>query len=178
MRPSLDVAVGYLEHGPPHVTDVADVAVVVPLLLASGYHARIDLPAQAPTAHITPALGPDERLTDALVARLREVDYDGASSVVLAAAGSSDDRALAEVRQAARSLAGRLGVEVTAAFVSAGSPRIAEVQPRVVASYLLAPGAFQDDVERCGADLVSAPIGDHPSVAEVVLARYDAALSG
>ena len=177
LRPGLEVRVGYLEYGPPSVADVAADGVLVPLLLASGFHVLTDLPAQAPGATVSSAVGPDERLAVAVRDRLLEAGYDGRSPVVLAAAGSSDERALADVRTAARQLAALLGVEVTSAFVSAGSPRLAEAiaatPNAVLASYLVAPGAFHDAVVATGADVVSGPIGDHPTVAEVVLSRYD-----
>jgi sirohydrochlorin ferrochelatase len=70
-------------------------------------------------------------------------------------------------------LAAYLGVEVGAAYVAAGEPRLAELKPAVVASYLLAPGVFHDAAASCGAGVVSAPLGDHPAVADVVVARYD-----
>ncbi|MBV9292006.1 MAG: sirohydrochlorin chelatase [Frankiales bacterium] len=175
LRDGLDVAVGYLEHGPPDLRDVCgDGDVVVPLLLSRGYHALVDIPAQVPGARVADAVGPDARLVDALVDRLAEAGYDGTSAVVLAAAGSSDPGALDDVRLAAAQLADRLGVDVTAAFVSAGSPRLEDLdEPTVVASYLVAPGAFHDAMLRCGAAVVSAPIGDHPALAETLLARYD-----
>jgi sirohydrochlorin ferrochelatase len=182
LRPLLEVRVGYLEHGPPAVGDVAADGVLVPLLLASGYHVLRDLPAQAPGAVVSAPVGPDERLATALADRLREAGYDEPSPVVLAAAGSSDDRALDDVRIAARQLADLLGVEVAAAFVSAGSPRVAEAiaatPAAAVASYLVAPGAFHDAVVATGASVVSAPIGDHPLVADVVLDRYDQCVLG
>jgi sirohydrochlorin ferrochelatase len=175
LRPGLDVRVGYLEHCPPTIDDVTDnTCVVVPLLLASGYHVRIDVPAQAPSALLADAVGPDSVLAEALSDRLGEVGYDGRSPVVLAAAGSSDKRALDDVQLMAGHLNRRLGVDVTTAFVSAGSPRLSEVSPRVVSSYLLAPGRFHDAVVAVGAAVTSAPIGAHPAVAQIVLARYDA----
>jgi sirohydrochlorin ferrochelatase len=176
LRPEVDVRVGFLEHGPPHVSDVlTGDCVVVPLLLSSGYHVLVDLPAQAPGARVAAAIGPDGRLVAALADRLQEAGYDGASPVVLAAAGSADERALADVRSTASLLAERLGVDVTAAFVSAGSPRIADAGARVVASYLIAPGSFHDVLGGLGAAVVSAPLGDHPAVAEIVLDRYESA---
>ena len=178
LRPGIDVRIGYLDHGPPSIADVTDeTSVVVPLLLASGYHVRIDVPAQAPSAVVTSAVGPDPRLAQALADRLTEAGYDGRSPVALAAAGSSDARALDDVRAMAAQLADLLGVAVSTAFVSAGSPQLSEVRPRVVASYLLAPGAFHDAVTVVGADVVSEPIGDHPAVADIVLSRYDATLA-
>lgn len=179
LRPGLDVVIGYLEHGPPHLTDVVTGdAVVVPLLLSAGYHVRVDLPRQAPTADVTAAVGPDPRLASALAERLAEAGYAGNEAVVLAAAGSADQRALADVHVAAAQLAQVLGVPVTAAFVSAGEPRLANLRPSVVASYLLAPGAFHDAVRATGASVVAGPIGAHPAVAGIVLDRYDAQVPG
>jgi sirohydrochlorin ferrochelatase len=107
---------------------------------------------------------------------LAEAGWDGRTPVVLAGAGSSDARALDDVRVMAGQLANQLGVAVTTGFVASGSPQLSELQPRVVASYLLAPGVFQDAVAGAGADVVSEPIGDHPAVAEIVLLRYDDAV--
>ena len=50
----------------------------------------------------------------------------------------------------------------------------------IVASYLLAPGYFQDLAERAGADVVTPPllVADEPvppELVEIVLERYDAA---
>lgn len=167
---------GYLDHGPPSIADVADEScVVVPLLLAGGYHVRVDIPVQATGCVITDAVGPDPLLATALADRLREAGYDGNHPVVVAAAGSSDERALDDVRMMAGYLTELLGIEAAPAFVSAGSPRLNDVGARVVASYLLAPGAFHDAVTDSGAGVISAPIGDHKVVADLVLARYDAA---
>jgi sirohydrochlorin ferrochelatase len=181
--PGLEVRVGLLDHGPPAVTDVVEPGcVVVPMLLAGGYHVRFDLPAQAPGATLTAPLGPDPLLAVALADRLGEAGYDGGAPVTLAAAGSGDSAAVADVHRAAGHLAERLGVQVRAAFVTAAEPRLAAVRPRegpwVVASYLLAPGVFAEQVAGCGADVVSAPIGAHPAVAEIVLGRYAAHTPG
>jgi sirohydrochlorin ferrochelatase len=174
-RPELDVTVGYLDHGPPSITDAVDADCIgVPLLLTSGYHVRVDLPAQSTNATVAKAIGPDPALAQALAGRLGEAGYDDRSPVVLAAAGSSDDRALDDVRAMASHLAELLDVEVTAAFVASGSPRLDETRARAVSSYLLAPGAFHDAVRASGAHVVSAPLGAHPVVADLVLARYDA----
>jgi sirohydrochlorin ferrochelatase len=47
----------------------------------------------------------------------------------------------------------------------------------VVASYLLAPGFFHDQLAKAGADLVTAPLLPSPVLAEIALERYDAALA-
>ena len=170
--PRIDVRVAYLEHGPPLVADVATPgAVAVPLLLSAGYHARVDLPMQAPGARVTPAVGPDARLAAVLANRLREAGYDG-GEVTLAAAGSADPRSLADVETAAGQLAALLGERVRAAYVSAGEPRLSQLRPHAVACYLLAPGSFADAVAACGAPVVAQPLGAHPVLAEIALDRY------
>src|SRR3954454_24919309 len=147
--PDIDVRIGYLEHGPPHVADVVEpAAVVVPLLLTSGYHVRVDLPAQAADvlvtdalvtdALVTRALGPDPRIAAALAQRLREAGYDG-GPVTLAAAGGAEQRALDDRARAAGAGAAGLREPVATAYVSAGQPRLDDVAPRNVSTYLLAP---------------------------------------
>jgi uroporphyrin-III C-methyltransferase / precorrin-2 dehydrogenase / sirohydrochlorin ferrochelatase len=142
------------------------------LLLAAGYHVRVDLPAQAPGVIVADALGPDPRLAGVLADRLAQAGYDGRAPVTLAAAGSADERAGGDVDLARQQLADRLGAAVSVAFVAAGSPRLAETSPQVVATYLLAPGNFNDDVQACGAEIIAAPIGAHPLLARIVLDRY------
>lgn len=161
----------------------ADGVVVVPLLLSSGYHLSSDIAGAARTAGVPVAgpLGPDPRLTGALADRLAEAGAPGDVPVVLAAAGSRDLRALADTRRQAAMLAAHRGTPVVAAFASAARPTVGEAvavlasltrQPVAVAAYLLAPGLFHDRL-RLGADRwVSAPIGDHPAVAELVLGSF------
>jgi sirohydrochlorin ferrochelatase len=105
---------------------------------------------------------------------------------VLAAAGSSDPAAVASVAAVARRWAGAGWWDVTAAYASAAAPSPADAvaalrrrgAPRVaIASYLLSPGLFADSLHDAGADVVSAPLGDAPEVAAVVLERYDDACS-
>ena len=168
----VDVRAAYLEHGPPFVADVADPgAVAVPLMLSAGYHVRVDLPMQAPEVRVTAAVGPDPRLAAVLVQRLREAGYAG-GDVTLAAAGSADPRSLEDVDAAAGQMAALLGERVRPAYVSAGQPRLAELRPRAVSTYLLAPGTFADAVATCGAPIVAQPLGAHPVLAEIAFDRY------
>lgn len=173
-RRGLDVRIGYLDHG-VSVESVTDAGcVVVPMLLTSGFHVRRDLPERAAGVIARP-IGPDRRLVTVLIERLREAGWDRQRPLVLAAAGSSDPRALADVHQTARHLGDELGLEVPAAFVSDGTPSLAEVVAAAAASYLLAPGRFADAVAASAASVVAAPLGAHPLIAEIVLDRYDAA---
>jgi sirohydrochlorin ferrochelatase len=178
LAPVLDVRVAFVQHAEPSLSDALaesgpDV-VVVPLLLSSGYHLTTDVGAAQP-------LGPDLLLTTALASRLRESGVPPGTPVVLAAAGSSDPRAEAEVTAQAAMLADHLGVDVVAAFAATGQPAVPEAVARLrarsggpvaVASYLLAPGFFHDRLSESGADWVTAPLGDHPAVAALVIDRY------
>ncbi|WP_405148036.1 sirohydrochlorin chelatase [Sphaerisporangium sp. NBC_01403] len=191
-RPGHRVELAYLEISSPLLADVlAGVpgpVVVVPLLLAGGYHLHIDLPAVVarcrPDAVVAGRLGPHPLITSVLVRRLASAGLRSTDAVILAAAGSSDPAALADVRSAARLLSVRLSRPVTAAFASAGSPTVAAAMdrlrsgpaPRVaVASYLLAPGFFQGRLESSGADVVSRPLGAENDLATLAWHRFDEA---
>jgi len=117
-RPGLDVRHASIELVPPDVpAALAAVpahrrAVVVPLLLASGYHDRVDLPAairatRPGTAHAA-VLGPDPLLAVALADRLTAAGWSAGEAVVLAAAGSSDPDAVGSVYRQAGLLAAEL----------------------------------------------------------------------
>jgi sirohydrochlorin ferrochelatase len=175
LRPSLEVRIGYLEHGPGLATVSDSGCVVVPALLTSGFHVRSDIPARAEGAVIARPVGPDRRLTSLLVRRLADAGWQRERPLVLVAAGSADPRALADVHQTARDLGDEVGMEVPATFLGNGEPRFVDVEARAVASYLLAPGHFSDTVERHGAEIVAAPLGADESIAEIILDRYDAA---
>jgi sirohydrochlorin ferrochelatase len=188
-----EVRIAYVDVRRPSVVDAVEglgEAVVLPAFLASGYHVRTDLPAQLEMAGVdparfvvTPALGPDPLLVRAALARLAEAGHRIGDTVVLAAAGSSDPAALAEVHEAGRQLAGALRRPVQVGFAATASPR---VEPLVadlraagagrisVASWLLAPGVFHTRLREAGADVVGAPLGAHPAVVEAVVARYRA----
>jgi sirohydrochlorin ferrochelatase len=180
-RPDLDVRIGYLDHGPPHLADAATPgAVVVPLLLSSGYHVAVDIPATAVGARVSPAAGPDPRLVAVLVTRLREAGWVEGTPVVLVAAGSTEESALREVRDVGPRLAEALGgVSVSVAFLSAGTPRLPDVLPATaLSSYLLAPGSFSAMLTASGTPVVAAPIGAAPVLAAIILDRYAATAAG
>jgi sirohydrochlorin ferrochelatase len=192
--PGVPVHVGYVDVRSPTVADAVaglDAAVVVPAFLAAGYHVRTDLPAQlagsgaAPGRFpVTPAVGPDRLLARAARDRLAEAGWRYGDAVVLAAAGSSDAAALAEVRAAGRMLGAEVGRKVRVGFVATSAPKVDAVvaglraagERRVaVASWLLAPGLFHTRLASAGADVVAAPLGAHPDVVATVVARYRAA---
>jgi sirohydrochlorin ferrochelatase len=180
-------------HGPYVADVVASVsgdAVVVPLLLAPGYHVRVDITrAAAPwSSAVAPSLGPSPLLTSLLMDRLQAAGARRGDAVVLGAAGSSDDAADVSVRAAARSLSVAWGGPVSVAYGASRSPSLAAEVARlrsvtcgrvVVASYLLATGHFHRRILDAGADLVTAPLLDEgspdPRLVDLVLERFEAA---
>jgi sirohydrochlorin ferrochelatase len=163
----------------------ADRVVVVPLLLSAGYHLGHDIAGAARAAGLPVArpAGPDPLLVRALADRLAEAEVPEGVPVVLAAAGSRDPRALAGARRQAAMLGAHRGAPVVAAFASAARPAVDEAvmvlaglagRPVAVAAYLLAPGLFHDRLWLSRGAWVSAPLGDHPAVAEVILGRFHA----
>jgi sirohydrochlorin ferrochelatase len=172
-------------------------AVVVPLLLSAGYHVHVDMRQAVASADravdsplLAAALGPDDRLVDLLSSRLEQAGVGGDDVVVLGAAGSSDQRAVADCRDMAARLSSVLGSPVDCGFISASGPRLADAVRRArthrpgrriaVATYLLAPGYFAELAAACGADVVTAPLlrDDAPtpqSLVDIVLDRCAAA---
>ena len=196
-RPRLVTAAAFVDVQPPTVVDVVAglagdgrAAVVVPLLLSGGYHVHVDI-AGAVAAHESVVaarpLGPDARLVDVLHDRLLEAGEDPrdpGTAVVLAAAGSSDPRSVADVEATARLLQASWAGSVTTGYGSAASPKVpdavaaarrAGARRVVLASYLLAPGHFHDKLAGAGADAVTAPLLPDDRIATVLLDRYDAA---
>jgi sirohydrochlorin ferrochelatase len=207
----LDVRGAFLDHAAPSprqvlsgVAESDGSCVVVPLLLTAAYHSKTDIPAHiAAAASALPGLdvsyadtlGPDRLLLAALQRRLAEVSGGAPSStsVVLAAAGSSDPAANATIATLATQWQAACGWRrVIPAYASAVGPRpdeavrallaaepAAPAAPVVVATYLLAPGYFADKIREtglaAGAAAVSPALGAAPEVADVILDRYAAA---
>nr|WP_229384541.1 CbiX/SirB N-terminal domain-containing protein [Microbacterium allomyrinae] len=192
--PDVTVRLGHVDVQQPDVAASLDALpdeqpiVIVPLLLSAGYHVRIDLAEQTAGREgvtIAPALGPDPRLVDALLERLAPLRPADADAVVLAVAGSSDDRANDDCRAIGTMLGERLGREVTVGFLAAAEPRLdaAVIEasrggaPVVVADYLLAPGYFHNLAVRLADPApVARPLldDDEPaaSLVELVVERY------
>jgi sirohydrochlorin ferrochelatase len=196
----LDVRAAFLETSEPFVGDVlSDVArtrrsaTVVPMLLSSAYHARVDLPgviAQSGAAvRQADVLGEDPALVTLLGRRLAEL---GASpdqrdlGVIVVAVGSSDENANTRTATLAPALAARTrwaGIEV--AFATGPHPTVAEAATRlrergatrlVVAPWFLAQGRITDRVAESAAELgiaMAQPLGSHNLVAATLLDRFD-----
>ncbi|MFC7848499.1 sirohydrochlorin chelatase [Arthrobacter sp. NPDC057388] len=179
-------------------------AVVVPLLLSVGYHVKVDIAKAVKSRPGTVAaapLGPDPRLAALLDQRLREAGVTDNDAIVLAAAGSSNPNAAVSVEELADQLRALRSNRIVPAYGASAKPSVPEAVAMlreeaaggagagesaggvsvggrvVVASYLLAPGYFHDQLAKAGADLVTEPLLPSPVLAEIALERYDAALA-
>ncbi|MEB3366316.1 sirohydrochlorin chelatase [Saccharopolyspora mangrovi] len=185
----LDVAVhvGYVDVIGPTVAEalasVPGPVVALPAFLAAGYHVRADLPEQLAASGredvtITDPLGPAPQITEALLDRLRDAGWCPGDRVLFSAAGSSDERALSDVRAAARQLGRRCGQWLTPSYITTASPATDEVcaPGDFIAPYLLAPGLFHRRLGELPVAGVAAPIGVHPAVVELIAQRYRCAV--
>lgn len=184
-RPGLDLRLFYVDVQEPGLASVVSTvdgpAVVVPLLLTAGYHVRVDIAAAvAGTSVVAAPPLHDERVIAALADRV--AGEGPADAVVLAAAGSTDLGARADIAAVADALP--FPAEVAYASPSL-TPRVPDVVADlraqgagriVVAAYLLVDGLFHRSLREAGADAVTAPLITHPAVADLVLRRYDDAL--
>ena len=199
LRPGLTTTAAFVDVQPPTVVDVVaglaatgQAAVVVPLLLSGGYHVHVDIAgavAGAEGAVAARPLGPDHRLVAVLHDRLVEAGADPRdplTAVVVAAAGSSDPRAVADVEDTADQLQRSWAGPVTPGYGSAAQPTVSDAvaaarrggaERVVVAAYLLAPGHFHDKLAAAGAEAVTAPLLPDERIAAVLLDRYDAVLA-
>ncbi len=189
LAPVIDIRVAFVQHAQPSLPAALAVAgrdaIVVPLLLSSGYHLTRDITSALNLDQkVAGPLGPDRLLVTALASRLAEAQVPGGTPVVLAAAGSADQEAAWQVRSQATLLAQELNVPVRAAFAAAGLPAVRDAVADLraltgaqvaVAAYLLTRGHFHDQLASAGADWVTAPLGDHPAVAALVIDRYRSA---
>jgi sirohydrochlorin ferrochelatase len=189
-RPDVPISLGFVDVDAPalpglvrRVVADSNQAVVVPLLLSGGYHVYVDVAAEADRypgrVQAAPALGPDPVLAEILADRLG--DLGRVDHVVLAAAGSSDPRALADCTDTAAMLSSRIDRPVSVGYVSGVGERLPAVIARTpgrlaVATYLLAPGFFETLVRRhARGHRVSPPLGADPRLADLALRRYDQA---
>lgn len=202
-RPGLAVHLGHIELNEPLLPDTLAAlgdreAVLVPLLLSRGYHVKQDIPEMAAAAEartrLAGPLGPHPLLVETLHTRLVEAGWRTrmsearrrTSAVVLAAAGSRDPEAAEDTGRTARLLADRLGVPVVPAYASAAAPTVGEAvrtltargRTRIaVASYFTAPGRFARECAEAAPGIAAAPLGAHPTMARLILHRYDESLT-
>lgn len=198
LRPWLDVRVAFCERSEPNLRDVLAgldrPGVVTPLLLASAYHARIDIPAMMDEAKVpvlqAETLGEDARLIEVLRARIADLDVDrhcGETGVLVVAVGSSHPAANARTATVVDALApgtGWAGVRVAHATspelsVADGIADLRRLGARrvVLAPWFIAHGLITDRVAAVAADsgvVMAEPLGAHPLLAATVLDRFDA----
>jgi sirohydrochlorin ferrochelatase len=192
LRPGLVVLEAYVDVQEPSLPEVvaglpAGVrAVVVPLLLTVGHHVQVDIARAVesrPGSLAAVPLGPDPRLAGLLHERLGELPERW--GVVLAAAGSSRPEAAEQVEVLAADLAVRRPETILAAYGASADPSVPDAVAQLrakgaagvaVASYLLAPGYFHDQLGKAGADSVSEPLLPSPLLAQLALEHFDAAL--
>lgn len=156
-------------------------AVVLPLLLSTGFHVRHDLPTMAAAAPVevtvAPPLGPDPLLAEAQVRRLRQAGAVRGQPVVLVAAGSRDPAADADLALAAVLLSTAWEGDVRLATLAGRGRRPEEVVRRgdAVSPYLLAPGRFAsraaEQSRAAGATAVAEVLGPEECVVELVVRR-------
>ncbi|GAA2247544.1 hypothetical protein GCM10010401_21650 [Rarobacter faecitabidus] len=195
--PGTQIAQAFVDVESPDLVDVLkDVtakqgAVVVPLLLSTGYHTNVDI-TRAVAAHHrasqAPPLGTHPLVAEVVLDRLLAALPEGwrrGDHVVLAAAGSSNPAAVADVEVVADRLRQAVPVPVTIGYASANTPRIAEAvtaargngaERVIVASYVLAPGYFAGLVRQAGGDVVSLPLAPDERLAAVIADRFTTVL--
>jgi sirohydrochlorin ferrochelatase len=191
------VTAAFLDFNEPTVADVlrgVGPSVVVPCLLTSAYHGRVDVPQVLADAGVPAGLAavlgpaepgdrPDPRLLAALARRVSELDtpYD---ALVLVAAGTSYAAARSTVEDTATALGASLGVPCRVGYASASGPTPAEsvVALRAAgagrvaaASYFLAPGRLYDlavaSARSAGALAVAGPLGAADEIVDLVVSR-------
>jgi sirohydrochlorin ferrochelatase len=205
LRPGLDVRVAFCEKSTPNLRDVLAglhrPAVVAPLLLASAFHARVDIPAIVAEsagrrqAQVLQAdtLGEDPRLVRVLRQRLSELGVradDGDTGVLVVAVGSSHAAANDRTATVAGALAaGSTWAGSEVAFATGPHPSVRDGIERLsragarriaIAPWFIAPGRITDRVlelaQTAGAEMAE-PLGAHRLLATTVLDRFDQAVA-
>jgi sirohydrochlorin ferrochelatase len=196
VRRDVDVRVAFCEQNAPNLRDVLASApgdaVVVPLLLADAYHARVDIPAMIDAsgsgARQADVLGEDDRLVHVLRQRLQHAGVsrlDPGVGVLVTAVGSSCAQANARTAMVADHLVQLSRWTVSTAFATGPQPTLAEAADQlrshgatrlVIAPWFLAHGRITDRVAefaRTEGIAMTQPLGAHRLVAETVLDRYE-----
>ncbi|YCK83104.1 sirohydrochlorin chelatase [Arthrobacter sp. D3-18] len=199
LRPGLRVVEAYVDVQEPELGGVVEglpqgtAAVVVPLLLSTGFHIKVDVPKaikSRPEVVAARPLGPDPRLAELLATHLRAAGLQENDGVLLAAAGSSLPDGSVDSEEQARLLGELLPNKVRVAYGASAQPTVpdgvASLREELaadggtgrvfIASYLLATGYFHDQLAKAGADIVAAPLLPSKVLAEIALERYDAVL--
>ncbi len=179
------------------LAEQVEAIVVMPLVLTSGFHETTDLPDQIARAQADGGLPPvdlvDGFATDPLVgAALRDQLHAAGVTgpgwgIVLAAAGSSRAQAREQVFARCEEVAGRVevgflsgpGPSVSDAIgaLRSGSPQVggSDSDPATkvaIATYLMAPGHFTDQLDQVDADARTRPLAESDRFVEAILSRF------
>jgi len=163
-------------------------AVVVPYLLAGGYHVHVDIAnavRDRPDVLAAPPLGPDPRLIAIVRDRIEQADVHPTATLVLAPAGSSDARSQADTERTLDQLRLAWDGPVRVGYAAGIEPTVAQAVEAArkfgeddedgdvaVVSYLLSPGFFQDKLGEAGADHVTAPLAPDERLIDIIADRY------
>ena len=198
-RPDLDVREAFVDVQQPEVADVVThavaprapgegpggQAVVVPLLLSTGFHVNVDITEAVSPEHegrgpehgaatAARALGPDPRLAQILADRLAAAGTRPHDAVVLAAAGSSRSGAARDVEAVAEHLRAHHDGPVTVGFGAMATPSVrdAVAAAREALGVAAVPGEATT-ASGGGADAAAvAPSGGEDEPPRVVIAAY------
>lgn len=199
LRPNLDVRVAFCERSEPNLVDVLagldGPGVVTPLLLASAYHARVDIPAMIAESQAdvlqADTLGEDPRLVEVLRQRLAPLTTGRREAgVLVVAVGSSHADANARTAALGDALAADgHWTAVQVAYATGPQPSVADgiaalrergARHIAIAPWFIAPGRITDRVAAL-ADThgvaMAEPLGAHPLLAATVLDRFDLAVA-
>lgn len=208
-NPGLDVRLAFLDLNTPSVGQVLDAlaadghrqVAVVPLLLGSAFHARVDLPAllhEAQQRHpllevlCSPILGDDDLLVDAardLITATGVSADDPSVGIAVCAVGSRRPEAnRATELVVPRILAGTAWTQAAACFATTGpsvGTTLADLTSRgahtvVLTPWILAPGLLWDracaEADSLGHVRVAQTLTRHDAVARVITERYTEAV--
>jgi sirohydrochlorin cobaltochelatase len=209
LRPGLRTEAAYVDNASPSIRTVlqrlaedgVDDVVVLPLLLVASSHSKTDVAASVQAGRLAHPgmrlrygrpLAPAAVLVELLAQRLAQAGARSEDPVVLAAGGSLDPDANAQIAATARLLwEGRPWPAVEVAFASTTRPTVPEALERLrllgfsrtsVALFFLGPGHLPGLVADqatsfAGMDVVvAAPLGTSDAMSALVLDRYDEAL--
>ncbi|MBC7631123.1 hypothetical protein [Aeromicrobium sp.] len=172
---NLDIVSAFVDLQVPSIADVvrrtSGPRLIVPLMLTHDRPVSVDI---VRASHLDAAvtvcapIGPDWVLAEIAVRRLFEAGARSDDTIVLAAATTMDDRAVADIGKAARLLSAVWGGRVHVGTL--GGPDtpltdavdVARAYGRrvVVSTYVLVPGSIHDSIGAAGADVVTAPLLD------------------
>jgi len=186
-RVDAQVTAAFLDHDVPRLAEsVADAArdddvVVLPLLVSTAFHARVDVPAAvAALPRSVSLLDPIGHPAEVLEELLRR---GGGPSVVMSA-GTTVDSERAAFADAVAAASWRTGVPAVAAYATGPGPRLAEIAVpgrTLVVPWLLAPGRLLDvvlgDASAAGCAVVSNGLLGEPAFRDAVVRRVSGAVT-